>query len=30
VHLIDGAASNALLVEIFTDGGIGTMIEAPA
>ena len=27
VHLIDGGAPNALLVEVFTDAGIGTMME---
>jgi len=27
VHLINGAIPNALLVEIFTDSGIGTMME---
>ena len=27
VHLIDGGASNALLIEVFTDAGIGTMME---
>lgn len=27
VHLINGAHANALLVEIFTDSGIGTMME---
>ena len=26
VHLIDGGASNALLIEVFTDAGIGTMM----
>jgi len=27
VHLIDGGAPNSLLVEVFTDSGIGTMME---
>jgi acetylglutamate kinase len=27
VHLINGATPNALLIEIFTDSGIGTMLE---
>lgn len=26
-HIIDGRQSHALLIELFTDGGIGTMIE---
>jgi len=30
VHLINGARANALLIEIFTDQGVGTMLaEAP-
>jgi len=28
VHLINGGTPNALLIEIFTDAGIGTMMEA--
>jgi acetylglutamate kinase len=27
VHLINGGLPNALLIEIFTDEGIGTMME---
>lgn len=27
VHLIDGGASNSLLAEVFTDAGIGTMMD---
>lgn len=27
VHLIDGGATNSLLIEVFTDAGIGTMME---
>jgi acetylglutamate kinase len=28
-HLIDGRLPHALLMELFTDQGVGTMIEAP-
>lgn len=28
IHLIDGSVDNALLVEVFTDTGIGTMIDS--
>ena len=29
-HLLDGRAPHAVLVELFTDGGVGTMVTAPA
>ena len=29
VHLIDGRVPHALLLELFTDAGVGTMVTAP-
>jgi len=26
-HIIDGRKAHAILLELFTDGGVGTMIE---
>jgi acetylglutamate kinase len=29
-HLLDGRLAHAMLMELFTDAGVGTMIEAAA